>query len=132
MISLASLLDLGNISIEVLLLEEGGSIDPLEHRLVGVSLPVGAGDRQELERPDLSGVGNMRAAAEVDELALTIKAQDAVLVQLVVDVFDLQVLTQVGDELARVGHGQRESLERLGVGDDPGHLGLDRRKVSLG
>ena len=94
-------------------------------------LPVGAGDGEELERPDLAGVGDVRAAAEVDELALAVEAEDAELVQLVVDVLDLERLAQVGDELAGLVDGQGEALERLGLLEDPGHLGLDGRKVIL-
>ncbi len=71
----------------------------------------------------------MRAAAEVDELALAIEAQHAVLVQLFVDMLDLEGLPQVGDELAGLVDRQREPLERLGVLEDPGHLGLDGREV---
>ena len=44
----------------------------------------------------------------------------------------LKRLAQVGDELAGLGDRQAEPLERLGVLDDPGHLGLDRREVVLG
>ena len=51
--------------------------------------------------------------------------------QLLVDVLDLEGLAQVGDELAGLGHRQREPLERLGVLGDAGHLGLDGREVVL-
>ena len=89
-VALLGLFDLGEVGVEVLLVEEGGAVDALEHRLVGVAFPVGPGDREELERADLAGVGDVRASAEVDELALAVEAQDAVLVQLVVDVLDLE------------------------------------------
>ena len=52
--------------------------------------------------------------------------------QLVVDVLDLQGLTQVGDELAGLGDRQAEPLERLGILDESGHLGLDGGEVVLG
>ena len=97
------LLDLGEVGVEVLLVEERGAVDPLEHLAVGLALPVGAGDREQLERADLAGVGDVRAPAEVDELPLAVEAEDAVLVQLVVDVLDLERLAEVVDELAGVG-----------------------------
>ena len=103
MVALLGLLDLREVGVEVLLVEERGAVDALEHLAVGLAFPVGAGDREQLERPDLAGVGDMRPAAEVDELALAVEAQDAVLVQLVVDVLDLEGLAQVGDELAGLG-----------------------------
>ena len=99
---------------------------------VGLALPVGAGDREQLERADLAGVGDVRAAAEVDELALAVEAEDAVLVQLVVDVLDLEPWPRSSTNWRASGDGQAEPLERLGVLDDPGHLGLDRREVVLG
>ena len=77
------------MGVEVLLVEERGAVEALQHLAVGLALPVGAGDGEQLERADLAGVGNVRAAAQVDELALAIEAQDAELLQLVVDVLDL-------------------------------------------
>ena len=41
-------------------------------------------------------------------------------------------LAEVLAELAGLGDGQAEALERLGLLDDPGHLGLDGREVVLG
>ena len=106
MVALLGLFDLGEVGVEVLLVEERGAVDALEHLAVGLPLPVGPGDREQLERADLAGVGDVRAAAEVDELALAVEAEDAVLVQLVVDVLDLERLAQVGDELAGLGDRQ--------------------------
>ena len=105
-IALPGLFELRQMGIEILLVEEGGAVDALEHLAVGLPFPVGAGDGEELERPDLAGMRNVRAAAEIDELALAIEAEHAELVQLVVDVFDLERLAQVGDELAGLVHRQ--------------------------
>ena len=132
MVALLGLFDLGDVGLELFLVEERRAVDALEHLAIGVALPVSPGDREQLERPDLAGVGNVRPAAEVDKFALAIKAQDAVLVQLVVDMLDLQRLTQVGDELPRLGHGQAEPFERLGILHDAGHFGLDRGEIVLG
>ena len=100
MVALLGFLELGELGVELLLVEERRAVDALKHLAVGPALPVGPGDREQLERPDLAGVGNVRAAAEVDELALAVEAEHAVLVQLFVDVLDLEGLPQVGDELA--------------------------------
>ena len=132
MVAFLGLFDLGDVGLQLLLVEERGAVNALKHLAVGPALPVSPGDREQLERPDLAGVGNMRPAAQVDKLPLAIEAQDAVLVQLVVDVLDLERLAQVGDELPRLGDRQAEPLERLGVLDDPGHLGLDGGEVVLG
>ena len=131
MVALLRFLHLGDVGLQVLLVEERGAVDALEHVAVGLSLPVGAGDREQLERPDLAGVGDVRPSAEVDELPLPVEAEHAVLVQLVVDVLDLERLAQVGDELAGLGRRQAEPLERLGILGDAGHLDLDGREVVL-
>ncbi len=131
-IALLGLFHLGDMGLEVLLVEERGAVDPLEHLPIGVTLPVGAGDGEQLERPDLAGMGDMRASAEVDELTLPVEAQDAILMELVVDVLDLVGLAEVGDELAGLGHGEAEPLEGLGILGDPPHLGFDRREIVLG
>ena len=107
-------LDLGEIGVEVLLVEERGAVNALEHLRVGVALPVGAGDREQLERADLAGMGDVRASAEVDELALAVEAEDAVLVEFVVDVLDFERLAEILDKLAGLAGGQAETLEGLG------------------
>ena len=132
MVALLGLLDLGDVCLQVLLVEERSAVDALEHRAVGAAFPVGTGDREQLERADLAGVRDVRPAAQVDELALAIEAQDAELVQLFVDVLDLERLAQVGDELACLRDRQGEPFERLGILPDPGHLGLDGGEVVLG
>ena len=77
--------------------------EPLQLFASGVLLPVGPGDAEQLEGPDLAGVRQMRAAAQVDELALAIKAEDRILLQIVVDVLDLVSLGQVAAQGAGLG-----------------------------
>ena len=89
MVALLRLFELVQVGVEVLLVEEGGAVEALELLAVGVVLPVGAGDAEQLERADLAGVRDVRAAAQVDELALAVEAQRRVLLQVVVDVLDL-------------------------------------------
>ena len=132
MIALLGLLDLGEVGVQLFLIEERGAVDALKHLAVSMTLPVGPRDRQQLERADLAGVRNVRPSAKVDELTLAIEAQDAELVQLVVNVLDLVGLAQVGDELASLRHGQAEAFERLPILEDFGHLGLDGGEVFLG
>ena len=56
--------------VELLLRGEGGAVDPLEHRVALVAAPVGAGERQHLEGLDLAGALDVRAPAQVDEVAV--------------------------------------------------------------
>src|SRR2546427_29692 len=58
---------------EVLAAEPGGAVDALEHGVLLVAAPVGAGGREELERPDLSCRPDMRPPAEVHEVALAVQ-----------------------------------------------------------
>src|SRR5262249_53031815 len=130
-VALLGLFELVQVAVEVLLAEEGGAIEALELLAVGVVLPVSAGDAEQLERADLAGVGDVRPAAQVDELALAVEAERRVLLQVVVDVLDLVALADVLDQLARLRGGALEALERLSVLDDLGHLLLDAREVVL-
>ena len=130
-VPLPGLLDLGDVGIEVLLVEERRAIDALKDLAIGLSFPVGPGDREQLERAHLARVRDVRPAAEVDEFPLAVEAEHAVLVQLLVDVLDLERLAQIGDELAGLGYGQAKPLEWLGGFGDPGHLGFDGGEVVL-
>src|SRR4029077_7996704 len=60
--------------VEVLLCRPGRAVDALEHGSLLVAAPVGSGDREELERPDPAGRGDVRATAQVDERPLPVEA----------------------------------------------------------
>ncbi len=125
------LFDLREISLEFVLLEECGAVEALKLTIRRVSFPIGAGDCQQLERLDSPGVGNVRAAAQIDELALAVKADGRMLGQASVDVLDLQFLLEPFAEFAGLFAVENESLERLGVLDDLPHLLFDPRKILL-
>ena len=95
----------------------------------GVVLPVRPGDAHQLERPDPAGVRDMRPTAQIDELALAIEAEGRVLLQVVVDVFDLELLLHVLHERPAFGNGTLEAFEWFRVFDDLPHLLLDAREV---
>ena len=61
------------VLVEIFLAEERGAVDALQLRILFLAQPVGAGDVEQLEGLDLSGRRNVRAAAEVDELAGLVK-----------------------------------------------------------
>ena len=125
------LFDLLQVGFEFVLLEERGAVEPLQLGVVGVPLPVRAGDREELERLDAAGVGNVRSAAEVDELSLPIKADGRMLGQARVDVFDLEFLMQAVAEIAGLLAVEDKPLEWLGVLDDFFHLVFDAGEIVL-
>ena len=51
------LFDLFQVGVEVLLVEQGGAIEPLQLLSPGVALPIGAGDGEEFEGPDRAARG---------------------------------------------------------------------------
>ena len=67
-VALLGLFHLFEIGFQILRREEGGAVDALQLLVVLVALPVGAGDREQLERLDLRGAWQVRAAAEIDEV----------------------------------------------------------------
>src|SRR6476620_7561437 len=72
-VALLGLFGLMQIASKLLLARPGGAVDALEHRVVGVPAPLGAGDLEQLEAfADLSRRGHMRAAAEIEPFGLRI------------------------------------------------------------
>src|SRR5207247_2707157 len=61
------------VRVEVVLRVEGGAVDAGELRLRRVPAPVGAGEAGELDRLDRLRVLEVRATAEVGEVALRIE-----------------------------------------------------------
>ena len=125
------LFHLPQMVVEFLLGEEGRAVEPLQLLARGVALPIGPGHRQQLERPDRARAGHVRAAAEIDELALPIERNGRLLGQPVFEVLHLQRLPQIAAELDRLLAVHLDPLERLVLLDDPGHLGLDLGEVGL-
>ena len=64
----------GEVGVEIFLREEGGAVDALELRILLVAEPVSAGEAGDFEGLDAAGGGHVRAAAEVDEVAVAIEA----------------------------------------------------------
>ena len=63
------------VGVEVLLREEGCAVDALQLRILLVAEPVGAGEDGDLEGLHAAGGGHVRAAAEVDEVAVAVEAR---------------------------------------------------------
>src|SRR5262245_50397307 len=119
------------VGVEFLLAEKRGAVETLKLLAGGVVLPVSAGDRQQLERADLAGVRNVRAAAEVDELTLAVETEGRILLEVVVDMLDLVALSDVLAQGAGLGGRALEARERLRLGDDLAHLLLDAGEIIL-
>ncbi len=136
MVALLGLLAPPQVCVELLLGRPRRAVDALEHRPLLVAAPVRAGRAEQLERPDLAGARDVRAATQVDERALPVEGRrwhrGAVALgggQQVVDDLDLERLVVLDLERAGVGRRQLAQLERVVGGDALAHPRLDRREV---
>ena len=98
MVALLGFFEPVQVLIQLLLVGPGGAVDALEHLVARIAAPVGAGHLRELEGLELAGGGHVRAAAQVDPVALAVEA-------------DLLFLRDAGDDLGLVVLA--ESLEEL-------------------
>ena len=128
-VALLRLLELVQVGVELLLLGEGGAVDAGQHRVLGIAAPIGAGDLHQLEGvADLAGRGHVRAAAEIEPVALPVDLQ-VLARRNGVDQFDLEVLALVLEHA--LGLVARPDLlgEGFVAGDDLAHFLFDRRQV---
>src|SRR6266581_892704 len=72
-VALLRLLDHAQVRFLLLLRGPGGPIDPLQHLVPGISAPVGSGDLHQLEYLELARGGNVRTAAQIDEITFAVK-----------------------------------------------------------
>ena len=129
MIPPLGLVDLIEISVQVLLRKPRGPVQPLKLLPRRIALPIGSRDGQEFERFDPFRIRHMRPAAEIDELTLPIEADGRMSRQPGVDVLNLQLLRHAIDELHGLIPATDEPLEWLSRIDDRLHFGLDAREV---
>ena len=119
-------LDAGEVLVKLVLLRESDAVDTLEGLTAGVAAPVSGIAGGELDGVALDATGGiqMRACAEIGELALTVEADDGILGQ-VVDKLDLIGLVLLFHELYSLGAGQLEALELELLLAYFAHLGFD-------
>ena len=73
-IALLGFLEAMQIGREILVVEPRGAVDALEHLVARIAAPVGAGHLHELEALELAGGRHVRAAAQVEPVALAVEA----------------------------------------------------------
>ncbi len=76
MVALPRLLAPPQVLVELVLRLPDRAVDPLEGVARLVAAPVGAGHREQLERPDLPGRVDVRPAAQVVERAVLVEGRD--------------------------------------------------------
>ena len=126
-VALLRLLEPVQVGLERRLVGEAGAVDALEHPVLLVAAPVGAGDREQLEGLDLAGRGDVRPAAEVGEAALAVDRDGRVVDRL--DQLDLVDLALVAEGAQRLVAGHLAAHERRVGLDDLGHALLDALEV---
>ena len=128
-VALLGFLDLLQIGVELFLLGERRAVDARQHRIVAVAAPIGARHLHQLEGvADLAGRGHVRAAAEIEPVALVVDL-DRLVAGNGVDQLDLEGLALVAEHLL----GLLAVPDFLGEGfvarDDLAHLLFDRGKI---
>ena len=64
------------VGVELLLRRPGGAVDALQHRRLRIAAPIGAGHLHQLEGlAELAGRRHMRAAAQIEPIALPVDLQ---------------------------------------------------------
>ena len=128
MVARAGLLEPLEVRVEVLLAEERRPVDPRQLRVLLVAAPVGAGERGELERLDRRRGLQVRAAAEVGEVALGVERDRALGG---VDELDLVLLALGREPRPRLVGRDLLALPGAPLGELALHLGLDRLEVGV-
>ena len=128
MVARARLLEPLEVGVEVGLRVERGAVDPRELGVVLVAPPVGAREARQLHGLDRSGVLEVRAAAEIREVALRVERDGALCSARELDLVRLRLRLEAGDRLLT-----RHLLARplAPLGDLAPDLVLDRFEVGL-
>ena len=125
MVALLRLLLLADVSFQLFFGGEGDAVNAGQLFLLDVAVPVGPGEAHDFEMADFRGGGDVRAAAQVFEIALAVKRDDVA--GGAVDVVGLVNVARV--LLQGRGAGQFMALE-FAVGlDDALHLFFNLREV---
>ena len=132
MVARLDLFQMLEVSFEVLGVEEGGAVDALELLVLLVAEPVGAGDGGDLEGLDAAGGGDVRAAAEVGEVAVFVEGDLIAGFGEALDEVDLHELALRGVVGEALFAGFVHADEGLVAGDDLGHAGFDGGEVGFG
>src|ERR1051325_3100064 len=138
MVALLRFLEHREVIVELLSSFECGAVNALELRILFVAFVVGTGDVGELERADVSGPHDVRAGAEIDEVAVAIE-RDFFVSRNVLDDVDLE-LARLRDrtkstKFTTFRHGQSlisrnfHAFERMVCFDFLLHLRLDLFEV---
>ena len=97
-----------------------------------IAFPVSTGDRHQLKSSDRFWAGDVRTAAEVEELPLLIERNGFVVAKSHFDMFDFEFLVHVLADLERLVTRLNDPFERFIQRDEFFHFRFDGRKVVFG
>ena len=100
-VALGGLFQTLQIGLELLLVSPGSTVDTLQHLVVGVATPVGAGHLQQLEVVAVTHVGHVRATTHVDVLFVMIETWLVITGNVLIQDFDLVRLAARLEYIAR-------------------------------
>ena len=127
-VALLCLLQHGQVGVEVGLLFKRRAVNALEHLVLFTAAPVCARNAHELRVFELTGRGDVRAGAQVNELALPVEADDGVLRE-ILNELNLVRLALLLHECDGLRAGQLKTLEREVFLRDLFHLLLDGGQI---
>ena len=125
----ARLLEPLEVRVEVGLRVERGAVDPRQLRVLLVAAPVRAGEARQLHRLDRRRVLEVRAAAEIGELALRVERDRALRLVGELDLVRLRLRLEARDRLVA---GELLARPLAPLRDLAADLVLDRLEVVLG
>ncbi|MPM57573.1 hypothetical protein SDC9_104395 [bioreactor metagenome] len=112
-----------DIFVKLLFFGESNAVNPLQHLVGGVALPVGASDLNELHGLDCTRRHQVRAGAEICKIALLIK-RDLLPFGQLLNELNFIGLSHLFGKCNGLGPGQREPLDGLIVLHNFYHFGL--------
>ena len=124
-------LDAGEVFLKLGLVGECGAVDTGEHLVLLAASPVRACHRGELERLDRGGIGDVRACAEVYEVAL-LKEGKLLVLGKIVDELYLVGLAALFHQSDCLGAGEGEALQLQIFLGDLLHFGFQSGELLLG
>ena len=129
MVAFFRLLDLLEVGVELFLFGESRAVDARQHFAAGIAAPIGAGDLHQLEGvADLAGRSHVRAAAQIEPVALLVDLELLIL-RNGVDELDLEQLALVAKHFLRLVARPHFLGEGFVAGDDLAHLFFDRVEI---
>ena len=129
MVAAFRLLQHMQVGVELLLVAPGGAVDAAQHGVAVIAPPIGTSHLHQLERAaDVGGRAHMRAAAQIDPLALPIQ-RDRLVARQILDDLGLVFLPFVLEEADRLVAVDLLADEFFPARHDLAHLRLDRREV---